>query len=588
MRKYWRQIWLVGFSIAVLVSCGGTQNAKQQGADKGKQSDSGTSGEGQMSWQKQAESFLSQYLEDFERLEGVQMKAHWQAAVSGEQKDYDALSAADLAVKKLHSDGEKYKNLEELLSHREELEPLTTRSLEVAYLEFKGSQLPLDLLEKIVRASSDIHRIFNTFRGAIGKEQFTNNELLEMLAKEKSSKKRRRIWEAMKQVGAMVGPKIVALAKQRNLAAQKLEYKNFWEMEVRLQDHDPNNLLSIFEELEKLTDEPFKVMKAELDQELKRKFKVKKSDALMPWHYDNPFFQAPPPSEKVDLDVFYKDRKKEDIVKIAEDFFKDIGMPIDKIVKNSDLYEREGKDQHAFCIDIDRNGDVRTLLNIKPNVEWMDTMLHEQGHAVYDSYLDFSLPFNLREAAHIFTTEAVAMLFGALAKNATWIADFANGDREQLRKQADAVREQRRREQLTFARWTMVMFYFEKAMYENPEQDLNKLWWDMVERFQMVPRPKDRDASDWASKPHFTIAPVYYHNYMLGELFAAQLRVALRKAAGHAGPASSLSYKGQSSFGDFFKEKVFKPSKRHRWPEFILQATGEKLTAKYFAMELKK
>ena len=109
----------------------------------------------------------------------------------------------------------------------------------------------------------------------------------------------------------------------------------------------------------------------------------------------------------------------------------------------------------------------------------------------------------------------------------------------------------------------------------------------MVERFQMVSRPKDRDAPDWASKPHFTIAPVYNHNYMLGELFAAQLRFALRKAAGYDGPASSLSYKGQSSFGDFFKEKVFKPSKRLPWPEFVLEATGEKLTAKHFAVELK-
>ena len=41
----------------------------------------------------------------------------------------------------------------------------------------------------------------------------------------------------------------------------------------------------------------------------------------MPWHYDNPFFQAAPPSEKVDLDEFYKDKTKEDIVTIAEQFY---------------------------------------------------------------------------------------------------------------------------------------------------------------------------------------------------------------------------------------------------------------------------
>ena len=45
-----------------------------------------------------------------------------------------------------------------------------------------------------------------------------------------------------------------------------------------------------------------------------------------------------------------------------------------------------------------------------------------------------------------------------------------------------AILEQRRREQLIFARWTMVMLHFEKALYEDPDQDLNRLWWDDVAR----------------------------------------------------------------------------------------------------------
>ena len=51
---------------------------------------------------------------------------------------------------------------------------------------------------------------------------------------------------------------------------------------------------------------------------------------------------------------------------------------------HSDLYARDGKSQHAFCIDIDREGDVRVLCNVEPSERWMETMLHEFGHAVYD------------------------------------------------------------------------------------------------------------------------------------------------------------------------------------------------------------
>ncbi len=73
------------------------------------------------------------------------------------------------------------------------------------------------------------------------------------------------------------------------------------------------------------------------------------------------------------------------------------------------------------------------------------------------------------------------------------------------------------------------MFHFEQALYKNPEQDLNTLWWDLVEKYQLIKRPTGRSESDWAAKIHFTMAPVYYHNYMLGELLASQFHVYIVK-----------------------------------------------------------
>ena len=73
------------------------------------------------------------------------------------------------------------------------------------------------------------------------------------------------------------------------------------------------------------------------------------------------------------------------------------------------------------------------------------------------------------------------------------------------------------------------MLRFEKALYDNPDQDLNKLWWDLVEKYQMVQRPEGRNAPDYASKIHIVSAPVYYHNYMMGELFASQVQHAIAR-----------------------------------------------------------
>ena len=67
---------------------------------------------------------------------------------------------------------------------------------------------------------------------------------------------------------------------------------------------------------------------------------------------------------------------------INKRYYESFGMSIDSILARSDLYEKEGKNPHAYCTDIDRQGDVRVFANIRPNDYWMGTMLHELGHVL--------------------------------------------------------------------------------------------------------------------------------------------------------------------------------------------------------------
>ncbi len=533
----------------------------------------------------EAKAFLKQYEEEIARLGKEAALAEWTAANSGKKEDFDHAARCELAIRKFHSDADAYRRVRKLLESAADLPPLEARALKVAELAYQSNQLPPDLLQRMVELSTEIERVFKTFRGEFEGKRRSNNELLEILRKENDSLRRRRTWEALKQVGEAVAPKLIELAKVRNEGARRLKFTDYWDMQIRLQEHDPKQLLSIFDELDRLTRRPFSAVKAEMDRELAARFGIAPVE-MMPWHYDNPFFQAAPPSASVDLDEFYSAKSKEDLVEYSRRFYRELGLPVDEILARSDLYEREGKDQHAFCIDIDHAGDVRILCNIKPTAGWMDTTLHELGHAVYDVYVDPSLPHHLRRPAHAFTTEGVAMLLGALGQNPAWMETYAGADPKRVAELSRSIFDQRRRDQLVFARWTLVMLHFEKALYENPERDLNKHWWDTVERFQQLKRPDGRDAADWAAKPHFTIAPIYYHNYMLGELFASQLRHALAQQAGHKGPTRELRFDGGRDFGDFLRRKVFHPGKAQPWPDFVAAATGEPLTAKYFATEV--
>lgn len=532
-----------------------------------------------------ASTFLRSYQESLSRLDVHANLTAWKAANTGREEDFAASAQAALELCKFHSSREGHQIVQQLLANREQLAPLDRRALELAAWEYRRNQLPPELLERMVKLAKEIERTFGTFRGELDGRQLSNNELLDLLQKENASPRREAIWKALKAVGAAVAPQLVELAKLRNEAARSLGFANFWEMEIRLQEHDPAQLLAIFDELERLTREPFRQVKTAIDRRLAERFQLP-ATSLMPWHYDNPFFQDAPPSDQVDLNEFYRHKSREEIVEIARVFFRDLGLPVDSVLRRSDLYERPGKDQHAFCTDIDHAGDVRILCNVKPTAEWMDTTLHELGHAVYDLYVDRQLPYNVRTPAHAFTTEGVAMLCGSLGKNPTWMIARAGADRARVERVSEAIIEQRRREQLVFARWAIVMLRYEKALYENPQQDLNALWWDEVTRIQLLRRPADRNAPDWASKPHFTIAPVYYHNYLLGELFAAQLRHALSDLVKHQGKPTELQLERHPEIGEFLKRRVFWPAATLPWPEYVRQATGEPLTARYFATEV--
>src|SRR5260370_17090377 len=103
------------------------------------------------------------------------------------------------------------------------------------------------------------------------------------------------------------------------------------------------------------------------------------------------------------------------------------------------------------------------------------------------------------------------------------------------------------------------MLRFEKGMYENPDQDLNQLWWDMVERFPALKRPKGRNAPDYGSKIHIIVAPVYYHNYMMGEMFASQVHHAIAREVYDKPHPDTAVYAGNNKGGEFMHHRAFNP-----------------------------
>lgn len=534
--------------------------------------------------QNELEGFIKAHTEKIKPLQKERNLASWDAAITGKSEDYERASSLTLKIRRIYSNPREFAFLKEVRKSGKISNAILARQSDLLYNRYLENQIEPELLKRIVDLSSEIERTFSTYRGKIEGQEVTSNEIKEILKTQTDSIKRKRAWLAGKQVGTIVADDVIRLVKMRNQAAQNLKFDNFHTLSLTAVEQDVKELDRIFDELYELTNEPFARLKTDLDRILAAKYDVAVAD-LMPWHYHDPFFQETPMVYDLDLDTYYKDK---DIEKLSIKFYADINLPVESILANSDLYEREDKNPHAFCEDMDRQGDVRILCNIKNNEYWMEVTLHELGHGVYFKYYNPKVPYLLREPAHIFTTEAIAMFFGRLSRNPVWMQqmlDLSDQQRLEIEKVSERYAQLK---QLIFARWAMVMYNFEKQLYANPDQDLNALWWRLVEKYQFVKKPPGRDKPDWAAKIHIPLYPCYYHNYLLGELLASQLHNHIVHEVLKLESDKNVSYVSQKNAGDFLRKKIFEVGAVYHWNEMIERATGEPLTPKYFVRQFVK
>jgi peptidyl-dipeptidase A len=454
----------------------------------------------------------------------------------------------------------------------EATDPHVARQLDLLHDTFAPNQVSADLRREIVELRATIEAEFAGHRGTIDGRPVDDNEIARILRTSDDADERRAAWEASKTVGALVAPRVRELARLRNRAAREVGYRDHFALALATGELDETRLFATLDEVDALTSSTFTRWKTSLDDVLAQRFGCAKA-ALRPWHFDDPFFQQAPVAVAVDLDPWFE---AADLEALTVRTYEGIGLDVRAIVERSDLTPRDGKNQHAFCMDIDRAGDVRVLCNNVPNERWMETMLHEFGHGVYFDRVDRSLPWLLR-TMHALTTEGIAMLFGRLVHDRSWLASVAGLPASDVDALAPKLADARRAQLLVFARWVLVMTNFERALYADPDADLDALWWDLVERHQQVRRPDERDAPDWASKIHIVSAPVYYQNYLYGELVASQFHDLL------GGEGGLVDHRDA---GALLVDKFFAPGASMRWDHLMEHATGAPLGAAAFASQL--
>jgi len=494
------------------------------------------------------EVFLNGFIEKVAVKELQANKLMWIAETTSAQDAFDLLTTANVELSLMFADKGIYEQLVKWKKENTIKDPILLRQLDDLIRKFKVNMIPKELIEKISAKETEIMRVYNTFKPKFNGKSMSEHEIIDVLKKEKNVEVRKEVWALSKEIGEKLSSLTRDVAKLRNEQAHMLGYRDFFQMSLELQEIDENWLFTTFNKLYEKSNAAYIQVIQNINSELSNKYKVK-IEELGPWAFSEPFCQEDP-IESTDLDDLLKNK---DMVELSKQFYSYMGFDIEDIIKRSDLFERENKNQHAFCISIDRKKDVRTLQNVKPTIRYMDTLLHEFGHAVYDLGYNEKMPWLLRtHPSNPITTEAMALFAGRQAYTPLFLNGFLKVNDKII---AEKAKNSQKRKQLLFSRWVLVITNFEKEFYKDPDQDLNALWWNLVEKYQMIKAPQRKGKQDWAAKYHISMAPVYYHCYLIGEVFASSL--------------DNLFIENTNRIGKILKEKLFFSGDSIPWDKTI-------------------
>jgi peptidyl-dipeptidase A len=389
---------------------------------------------------------------------------------------------------------------------------------------------------------------------------------------------RLRVWAASKEIGRPLKPGLVELGYHSYFALQVADYGMTVEEMMQLLDDTLAAAKPLFDGLHCFA-------KNELAGRYRRPV-----PRLIPAHWlGNRWAQTwPGLIETTNLDPLFRGSTPESIVKSAENFYVSLGfarLPA-TFWERSDLYPvppgvGRKKNTHASAWDIDRAGDVRSLMSVEPNEEWFAAAHHELGHIYY--YLSYDrpeVPYLLRDGANRAFHEAVGELAKLASEQTPYLVKVGVMP-EAKRPDPTSWLLQSALDSVVFLSFSAgTMSHFEHDLYESelPPAEWQARWWDDVGKFQGVVAPigREGDLCDACTKTHINDDPAQYYDYALATLIKFQLHDHICTQILKQDPRS-CDYSGSKAVGDFLKGILSLGATRD-WRQVIRDATGEPIS----------
>ncbi|CAN5455756.1 hypothetical protein BH10BDE1_BH10BDE1_07550 [soil metagenome] len=258
--------------------------------------------------------------------------------------------------------------------------------------------------------------------------------------------------------------------------------------------------------------------------------------------------------------------------------FSAFGFDIEKLNITFDIFPRKNKSEWGFNFPMEIGRDSRVLANVDSRFSGYWVLLHETAHGVH--FLGLEPEDHLMNAGVSgIVAEGFANFFGDLAFSKEFLREvFAPGSEAAARAGADvetieaAFREVKRLGDLGNLT-SMATTIFDQEIYRSNLRtldDIHELKWS-VDRDMLGAEPY-ADEPLWAHLIHHTTAPIYLHNYILGDVMCENMKEIFQRRTGARALERPLE------FGAFWKEKVLAPSGRYPFLDLYERVCEEPLS----------
>ncbi len=551
-----------------------------------------------------AQTFLNEYTEKFQKLYYASAEAEWAAnthIVAGDTLNAYNVQVTGEAIAKFTGSKEVIEKTRAFLEQKDQLELVQIRQLEgILYSAANNPQTVSEIVSKRIAAESAQNETLFGFDFKVDGNSTTTGDIDAILRESDDLSVRLKNWEASKEVGIELKGGLENLVALRNQTVQALGYDDYFSYQVSEYGMTRGEMMV---EMKKMVQEVwplFRELHTWTRYNLANKYKQEVPEYLPAHWLPNRWGQdwsALVNVEGLDLDSALKDKDPEWMVKEGEDFFVSIGFdPLPKsFYEKSSMFPLPAgtnykKNNHASAWHMDLENDLRCLMSIDPTAEYYETIHHELGHIYYyQAYTNPDVPVLLRGGANRGYHEAFGSLLGLAAMQQPFLAakGLVDADAKVDKMQSllkDALN------YVVFLPFSAgVMPEFENSLYaENLSKDeYNKKWWELAKKYQGMVPPSERgeEFCDAASKTHINNDAAQYYDYAISYILLFQFHDHIAKNILKQDPHAT-NYFGSKEVGTFLYD-IMKQGANCDWNEVLKENLGSGMSAKpmldYFA-----